>query len=251
MKVPGFGIVSIIATAPRRDKSCSLVPATADGTSASSTWRSGSATPGRGGRHRHPRVHEDLEASPGCAYPGGASKTIGAGQRRYNLPSYIRPIWWAIRPARHSSTPRSPPPRHLKRLPRISLGFVPHRNPAPTISERGLLRSSVKENGYDLAPFATSRCHGWFCTVKSISLLSRWARQFVSRPAQLACSGCRKLPRLCVPSRWAPQFLDGVRAITATHAALTAASRVTAPGADLSSRRGSLSHRAGEKPWRS
>ena len=183
---------------------------------------------------------KNLEASGGCAYPGGALEELSrAVQRHYNLPSYIRPILVGYSSGAtlvYAALAAAPPETFAGA---ISLGFCPDiAIQRPLCQMRGLRAvKRAKGIGYDLAPFAASTVP-WMVLQGEVDQVcaAKATRQFVD---QSGATRLFSLPQVGhgfgVPARWAPQFLEAFQAIDATQSAKAAESRATAPAvADLS-----------------
>lgn len=183
---------------------------------------------------------KNLESSGSCAYPGGALEELSrAVQRRFNLPSYTRPILVGYSSGAtlvYAALTAAPPETFAGA---ISLGFCPDiAIQRPLCQMRGLRAvKRAKGIGYDLAPFATSTVP-WMVLQGEVDQVcaAGATRQFVDRTG---ASRLFSLPQVGhgfgVPARWARQFLEAFRAITATQSAKAAESRATALAvADLS-----------------
>jgi type IV secretory pathway VirJ component len=102
---------------------------------------------------------KSLEASKGCAYPGGALEELSrAVQLRFKLPAYGRPILAGYSSGAtlvYAALAAAPPETFAGA---ISLGFCSDLEiRAPLCQMRGLRATKkTKEVGYDLAPFAGS-----------------------------------------------------------------------------------------------
>ena len=182
-----------------------------------------------------------LNTSESCAYPAGSLEELSrAIQRRYAVPTYIRPMLVGYSSGAtlvYAALAAAPPETFAGA---ISLGFCPdleiQQRPCQA---RGLVATKrPKGIGYDMAPFAKSSVPWMVLQGETDQVCSPAAtRAFVGATGSARIFSLPQVGHgFGVPARWAPQFLEAYRAVV-TDAQATKASqpRVAAPAvADLS-----------------
>jgi type IV secretory pathway VirJ component len=180
-----------------------------------------------------------LDPSGGCAYPAGDLEELSrAVQLRFKLAAYMRPIlagYSAGATLVYAALAAAPPETFAGA---ISLGFCPDIElRTPLCDMRGLTTTKRPGGiGYDMSPFSGLTVP-WMVLQGEIDQAcdASTTRKFV---AATGATRLFSLPKVghgfSVPARWAPQFLEGYRAITASRLAREVPTATAPAVADLS-----------------